>query len=55
MPLTIMQKRADQERSDFYVVFTMTLCGFKSLQMLITLLSELISLSDQKLVVTEAI
>ena len=52
---TITQKMVDQERSDFYVVFTMTLCGIKSLQMLITLLSELISLSNQKLMVTEVV
>ena len=49
-----MQKMADQERSDFYVVFTMILCMLKSLEVLITSLPELIWVSNQKLVLSEA-
>ena len=44
---TITQKMADQERSDFYVVFTMILCALKSLEILITLLSELLCISNK--------
>ena len=48
-------KMADQERSSFYIFFTMILCALRSLEMLITLLSELIWVSNQTLVLTEAI
>ena len=46
---------ADQERSDLYVVFTMILCALESLEMLITVLSELIWVSNQTLALSEAI
>ena len=45
---------ADQERSDFYVVFIMILCANEVLKVLITSLSELIWVSNQKLVLSEA-
>ena len=51
----IAQKMADQERSDFYVVFTMILCVLKSLEMSITMPSEVIWVSCQNLVLSEAI
>ena len=50
-----MRKMADQERSDLYVVFTMILCALESLEMLIVLLSELIWVSNQAMVLSEAI
>ena len=50
----ITQKMADQERPDFNVVFTMILCTLNLLEMLITLLYELIWVSNQKLVLTKA-
>ena len=46
---------ADQERSDVYVVYTMNLCELEKLEMLITLLSELIWLSNQTSELNEAI
>ena len=52
---TITQKMADQERSDLNVLFAMFLCALESLEMLITLLSELIQVSNPMLVLTEAI
>ena len=36
-----MQKMANQEWSDFYVVFTMILCALKLQETLVTLLSHL--------------
>ena len=45
-----MQKMADQERSDIYVVFTINLSAPKSLEMLKTLLSEIMVVKNQKLV-----
>ena len=44
-----------QERSDLIVVSTMILCELESLEMLIILLSELIWVSNQTLVLSEAI
>ena len=41
---TITQKMADQERSDFCVVFTMSLCRLESKQTLIRLLFQPIRL-----------
>ena len=46
---------ADQERSDFYVVFTIILCALELLEVLITSLPELIWVSNQTLVLSEAI
>ena len=41
---TIMQMMADQGMSDFYVVFTMSLCALGLKQLLISLLLEIIQL-----------
>ena len=46
-----MLKMADQERSDFYVVFTMILCTLKLQELSITSLSDLIQVSDQRLII----
>ena len=51
----ITLKMTDQERSDFYVVFKMILCAFDVLEVLMTSLSELIWVSNQNLVLSEAI
>ena len=40
---------------NIYVVFTMILCALRSLEMLITLLSKLMWVPNQKLVLSEAI
>ena len=52
---TITQKMADQDRSDFYVVFTMILCALKLPKVLISSLPELIWISNKNLVLSEAI
>ena len=44
----LTQKMADQKRYDFYVVFTMILCAVKLSEALITLLSDLIQVSNQR-------
>ena len=43
----ITQKMAGQERSDIYVVYTITLCALKLKDVVITLLSDLIYVSNQ--------
>ena len=50
-----MLKIAAQEQSDFYVVFTMILSALELLEVSITSLPELIWVSNQKLVLSEAI
>ena len=46
---------ADQERSDFYVDFTMILCALKSQELSIILLSDLIQVSDHRSILSVAI
>ena len=50
-----MLKMADEERSDFYVVFTVTLWALKLQELLIISLSDLIQVSDQRSILGVAI